>query len=343
MMSKTKSKSNPPCIQCGSAEVIKHGSRKNKIETLPLYFCKVCSHTFTGQNIQGKTYPLKIILAALSYYHHGHSLAEVSALLKKKFRKTIGKSTIGSWVTDFKPLCTYNRLRPKGIKLFTPDQIINTVALPHKQVYDFSIHRAKLQLLLEPNTHQRFKPFKEYLEDMTINCPHDLFLGPNRSSKTKAGFHLNQVQIREKSNNAIHIAQMAVPTAPNNRARHDTLQRFMLANDSATVATEVPIYLTPEDIDHLNKQLKFIVPLSTEEPITGHIDIVQIRRNAIHVLDYKPNARKEKKAIDQLMVYALALSRRTGLRLFDFKCAWFDDKDYFEFYPLHVVYKLLQK
>jgi hypothetical protein len=35
----------------------------------------------------------------------------------------------------------------------------------------------------------------------------------------------------------------------------------------------------------------------------------------------------------------LALSRRTGLRLFDFTCAWFDDHHYFEFQPLHVVHK----
>jgi hypothetical protein len=41
----------------------------------------------------------------------------------------------------------------------------------------------------------------------------------------------------------------------------------------------------------------------------------------------------------QLMVYALALSRRTGLRLYDFVCAWFDEHHYFEFYPLHVVHK----
>ena len=39
------------------------------------------------------------------------------------------------------------------------------------------------------------------------------------------------------------------------------------------------------------------------------------------------------------MVYALALSRRTGLRLYDFVCAWFDEQHYFEFYPLHVVHK----
>ena len=30
----------------------------------------------------------------------------------------------------------------------------------------------------------------------------------------------------------------------------------------------------------------------------------------------------------------------TVVNFYDFKCAWFDEKDYFEFFPLHVVYKL---
>ena len=72
--------------------------------------------------------------------------------------------------------------------------------------------------------------------------------------------------------------------------------------------------------------------------ITGHIDILQIRNGMIHILDYKPNAAKEQ-PIEQLTLYAMALSRLTGLRLFEFKCAWFDEKDYFEFYPLHVLHK----
>ncbi len=63
-----------------------------------------------------------------------------------------------------------------------------------------------------------------------------------------------------------------------------------------------------------------------------------MRNGAVHILDYKPNAKREK-PIEQLTFYALALSRRTGLRLYDFKCAWFDDKHYFEFFPLHVVFK----
>src|SRR3989304_10334869 len=72
--------------------------------------------------------------------------------------------------------------------------------------------------------------------------------------------------------------------------------------------------------------------------ITGHIDILQIRNGQIHILDFKPKAEKER-PIEQLTLYAMALSRLTGLRLFEFKCAWFDEKDYFEFYPLHVLHK----
>ena len=55
-------------------------------------------------------------------------------------------------------------------------------------------------------------------------------------------------------------------------------------------------------------------------------------------MDFKPHAEKER-PIEQLTLYAMALSRLTGLRLFEFKCAWFDEKDYFEFYPLHVLHK----
>jgi len=57
---------------------------------------------------------------------------------------------------------------------------------------------------------------------------------------------------------------------------------------------------------------------------------------------YKPNASREK-PITQLIVYALALSRRTGLKLYDFVYAWFDEHHYFEFYPLHVVHKRLRR
>jgi hypothetical protein len=74
--------------------------------------------------------------------------------------------------------------------------------------------------------------------------------------------------------------------------------------------------------------------------VTGHIDLVQIRYGYIHLLDFKPEAAKEKYAMAQLFLYALALSLRTGIWLRNFVCGWFDEKDYFEFRPADIVLKM---
>jgi ATP-dependent exoDNAse (exonuclease V) beta subunit len=80
------------------------------------------------------------------------------------------------------------------------------------------------------------------------------------------------------------------------------------------------------------------LPFKLDTTATGHIDFLQVRNGSIHILDYKPNAKRER-PFQQLLLYALALSRLTGLRLYDFKCAWFDENDYYEFFPLHLVYR----
>ena len=123
-----------------------------------------------------------------------------------------------------------------------------------------------------------------------------------------------------------------------NTRRHETLQRFMLTTDSVTVAIEVPVYLTPEDMTPMQQALGFTIPLCPERTLSGPIDRVQIRNGRIHILDSKPKAVRDK-PLTQLMISALAVSRRTGLRLYDFVCAWFDERHYFEFFPLHVVHK----
>src|SRR3546814_11023771 len=112
----------------------------------------------------------------------------------------------------------------------------------------------------------------------------------------------------------------------------------MLLTDSATVAVEVPIFLTPDDIAALRAIPNFDVPIDGAATLTGHIDVLQIRNGKVHILDYKPGANKEK-PIAQLMVYALAISRRTGRKPFDIICAWFAADNSSEVYPLNVVPK----
>ena len=62
------------------------------------------------------------------------------------------------------------------------------------------------------------------------------------------------------------------------------------------------------------------------------IEFLQVRNGAVHILDYKPDARTNK-SIAQLTLSALMLTRLAGLRLFDIKFAWFNEEQYCEFFP----------
>ncbi|UCD15358.1 MAG: PD-(D/E)XK nuclease family protein, partial [Candidatus Omnitrophota bacterium] len=203
-------------------------------------------------------------------------------------------------------------------------------------------HKGKLALLLQEYKHAKFENLREFLEAVQVECPHQFFKEGERGSELKVNFDLREVILKRKQNFATRIAELVLQGVNDNKERHKVLQRFMLCNDSVTVAVEVPLYMDRYDLEHLQDGLGFKIPLKLDKVLTGHIDILQVRNGAVHILDYKPLADKGKKktAITQLTLYALMLSRLSGLRLYDFKCAWFDDKNYFEFFPLHVVYKL---
>jgi ATP-dependent exoDNAse (exonuclease V) beta subunit len=97
---------------------------------------------------------------------------------------------------------------------------------------------------------------------------------------------------------------------------------------------EVPIWLAEQDIALIERDygIELLPKTATPRAITGHIDFIQVRNGAVHILDYKPDARTNK-PIAQLTIYALALARLTGLKLFDIKCAWFIEQEYCEFFP----------
>jgi len=330
----------PICSYCNSENTVKRGKRKKKHEVVQLYKCNDCGRTFTLKNAKGKHYPIPVILDGLSYYHIGYGLEDCCRLLEKEYEFQVSPATLSNWVNQYKDICTYNRIRRFGKKLYSPQEIIAGISLYHRQIYKFRIHRAKLNLLLKEDVrHYKFEPLKNFLDAVFQECPHYLFKQGQRVSECKVKFDLNQVLIHQKYNYANRLAEFALQAVNQNKLRHEAVQQFLLCNDSATVASEVPVYLLPEDIEHMENKLKFKIPIKIESVLSGHIDLIQVRNNAIHIMDYKPNAAKEK-PITQLTLYALAMSRLTGLRLYDMKCSWFDEKDYFEFFPLHVVYKL---
>lgn len=76
------------------------------------------------------------------------------------------------------------------------------------------------------------------------------------------------------------------------------------------------------------------LPLSTKFN-EGLIDIVLDTKEAVYILDYKPEARKAN-ALGQVSAYAMMLSQLTGLGLEDIRVGWFDEDWYYETDPVEV-------
>ena len=367
------------CQYCESKDFVKRGTRTNKHQTVQLFVCRnpTCGRTFTSRTIKGKQFPWPVVLDALSYHNLGYTFEETARILEAKLGIHPQPETIAAWYEEYKPLCRFERLRPYAMKILASWRsqaarhahagetarfdMVETTTLAHRQLYRFRYHRPKLLLALEEYRNRNFGRLMEYLDAVATETPHQYFAEGARMSEVRSKFDKTDMVVKSKQNFANNLTKFVLQGVPENKDRHEVLQRFMIANDSVTVATEVPVYIRKEDVAHLENVLKFKItdaewkanvgsiclkgrkrPVPFPQLLTGHIDIVQVRNGLVHILDYKPNAAKER-PLEQLTWYALALSRLTGLRLFEFKCAWFDEHNYFEFYPLHVVKKLQRK
>ena len=395
------------CPYCGSTDFTRRGFRQKLREKVQLYLCSSCQKTFTPNLSKGKHFPMQVVIDAVSIYNLGYSLEQTSQLVQNRCGAYVPPSSLSEWLSEFKELCRFSRMREYALKKCKPKDMVIQATLAHRQLYRYRFHRPKCELIIKDDfKHRRFGPLQEYLEMVPGECPHQYFQVGLRASEAPLTFSKTQMIVRSKHNLANDLCTFALQGVKERKERHESVQKFMLCNDSVTVATEVPVYLNKDDIEHMQTQLGFqiftkenlkanndqctksnlqsskrdpfipvaggrdddaSVGVSTQNMnnelkiktcdsnslkiencelkisqiprlVTGHIDILQIRNGQIHILDYKPNADKER-PIEQLTLYAMALSRLTGLRLFEFKCAWFDEKDYFEFYPLHVLHK----
>jgi transposase-like protein len=342
------------CPHCGCKKLVRKGIRRKKLEIVQLWQCTYCRRVFTPlpPAARNTTDPPRVIIDALTTYNLGYPLAETARRLRGR-GYSVSSSSLSRWIATYRSLATYERLRSRGLALFPPHKTLCTIKLYHRQVYEYAFHRPKLAFLLgagesaassklrtRERQQPRFAVLKDFLESVKDRCPHALFRASDRASQAEGDFiDPNRRTAVPKENTATRMAGLIIPTTANNHLRHSRLQHFMLANDSVTVAVEIPIWLRESDIAAIESRWGItLVPKlpGQERTITGHIDFLQIRNGAIHVLDYKPDATTNK-PFAQLTIYALALSHLTAISLFDFKCAWFNEDQYCEFFPRTVL------
>ena len=200
--------------------------------------------------------------------------------------------------------------------------MIKQISFKHGWFYFYRIHEPKTKQLCE-----NYPDLHSYLYDTFDNCPHDYFQVEPRSSHLK--FPLNKLSLTDVDNHEVcNLTKLGLDeNAERFKSNHSKVQLFMLENDKNTIAIEVPLWLQPEEIETYQNLF------NSENPLTGHIDLVRIENNKIWIWDYKPNASREKYASTQVYFYALMLSKRTNIPLDNFMCGYFDSANCYVFKP----------
>ncbi len=164
-------------------------------------------------------------------------MSEAVKHTRRRFKVKVSKSAVDSWIKEFKNICTYWRIRGEAMKLFPPEKVIFKKTFFHQIPYKFQYHQAKLKMFIKGY----FSELARYLKDTPKKCPDKMFVsGKARGSRIKLDF---PIEAKRKTNYACRLAGLALAMTKNNRERHEVVQDFMLVNDTATFACEVPVYL----------------------------------------------------------------------------------------------------
>ena len=187
----------------------------------------------------------------------------------------------------------------------------------HGWFYPFRVHEEKKKQLCS-------QELQDFLQLAATACPHDYFTHGPRGSRLKFALPISFLPVRGHE-----VSQLAAVALEHSEEKtpHAKVQNFMLELDDKTVAMEVPLWFTPEEMN------QYAPLLQTNDPLTGHIDVLRMEDGKIWVWDFKPNAHKEKYAHTQVSFYALMLSKRTGIPLEQFRCGYFDENIAYVFQP----------
>ena len=282
------------CPYCNNNKnTIKSGIRNTKRGPIQKYYCKTCKKYFTNATQPHIQYSLKVILYTLESYNRGYPVKQVKTLTGKKYRYSPPTRTIYSWINRYKDILTMLKLRKKYN--VHPDELITTHRFQHQQIYPFTYHNLKLNLYSK-----KLPQLRRYINWIERSLPTKMFLSGPRASSMEIDHTLKP---KQKNSIIPKLTKLALATSQKPKSAHETVEQFFLINDSTTVCTELPVFSNPKEIDSLN----------INTPLTGHIDIVQIKYDKLYILDYKPNLRHPEQYISQLQLYKKAVHKRTTI------------------------------
>ena len=187
----------------------------------------------------------------------------------------------------------------------------------HGIPYTFSFDEKKVAE--SGNCHKR--KFLDYARTLLeIRLP-DGFSHPPRAS----GMRFPRLKCYEIDHPLREFARYA-HRVPIEGSRHERMETFLMLSDKASVAAEVPVWMTPKESQLFTANL------------TGHIDVVRLT-DKIEIWDYKPYASKEIFASCQVYWYCRMLSARLKIDIDEFRCGFFDAYNVYVIEPEYIPFQ----
>ena len=222
----------------------------------------------------------------------GHPASNVKTMIGRRYHLSPPLNTIYSWTKRFEKDLTFIKLRRK--MNLDPENIIQKKNFQHRQIVPFAYHMPKVNI-----QSKTFPGIKRYIDWINRSLPDRMFLeGPRMSTYKMKIDH----EIKPVNNRLPKLTKLALERS-SDTSPHNSVESFFLINDSSTVATELPVFLNPSEIEEISKNV----------PITGHIDMLQARFGKIYILDYKPNLNHPENYSTQLHLYREAVRRRMNI------------------------------
>lgn len=82
------------CPYCGGGRVIRKGVRNNKYGKVQLFYCHHCRKKFTPLVSKHKTFPLRVIIDALTAYNRLFTLEHAAATVSRKYGIAVSRQNV---------------------------------------------------------------------------------------------------------------------------------------------------------------------------------------------------------------------------------------------------------
>jgi len=112
---------------------------------LQIYSCKDCGDISFLSWTERRQISSRVIARTLCLYNLGHTQEEAARRIATEHRITVPRRTISHWISGYRPITTFHRLRNVSVRAFG-GRMLKERTLEHQQTYEYKVHLSKLAL-----------------------------------------------------------------------------------------------------------------------------------------------------------------------------------------------------